>query len=285
MSVEDLSPIGLNYLDESNADAASIASASSRLRGRVFQVGELAGSAADSANKVLTGVVDSSWTALRGLISTPNSNGTQEEGTETVSPPADTRPNMRPRQASTFSLASVTASVATIAAAAANRSRSRANSRASAIMNTQNKEEHTWKEMVEVTSRPESIREKGASYKSDEEEGYESEEEDLDTENPSSETHTRRRSDAKSVKSVSSALSRHRSRELEKEDARERVSIGDRLASIGVLGRTSTPENNPIEQPQKVSPLARLQRLILDDRILGWNKHFSQKRLGDRTCS
>lgn len=242
-SVEDLSPIGLNYLDESNADTASIASASSRLRGRVFQVGELAGSAADSANKVITGVVDSSWTALRGLISAPAAS--EVDGSSAPAPAE--RPGMRPRQASTFSLASVTASVATIAAAAANRSRSRANSRASAIMNQHNptKEEHTWKgneEMVEVTSRPESVREKNnkqSSYGSSDDEQAETSEDDDDGKGITGIN----KGDARSIRSVSSVLSKSRSRdaETEREEAKERVSISDRLASIGVLGRISTP--------------------------------------------
>ena len=235
-----MSPIGLDYLNDSNAEAASIASASSRLRGRVFQVGELAGSAADSANKVLTGVVDSSWTALRGLISSPNPDNPEElasapETSEVV------RPNMRPRQASAFSLASVTASVATIAAAATSRSRSRANSRVSAV--TQPREEKTWKgneEMMEVSSKPGSIRERDAP------DHYPSS--DVDEANPEDEMgevegkavrHHRRRSDTRSIGSVSSALSRNRS--LEPEEGKERASISNRLASIGVLGRLSNP--------------------------------------------
>jgi hypothetical protein len=158
MSVEDLTPIGLPFLDD-GTDAASIASASSRLRGRVFQVSEMAGSAAGSANKVITGVVDSSWSALRGIIN--SSSGTPQV---TASPPDEAlspaspalalpvpRPGGRPRQSSTFSLASVTASVANIAAAAstaAARTRSRASSHAD------------WpnQEMVEVAPRPESLR-------------------------------------------------------------------------------------------------------------------------------
>jgi len=255
-SVEDLSPIGLNYLDETNADAASIASASSRLRGRVFQVGELAGSAADSANKVLTGVVDSSWTALRGLISTPNQNPPEDDAS--VPPPSgDNRPGMRPRQASSFSLASVTASVATIAAAAASRSRSRANSRASAIM-SQPKEEHTWKgneEMVEVVSRPASVRERDRQsiYPSDDDDAHSDNDNGDGGDLPSTGVrHERSKSDTRSIYSVASAVSRVKSRdadsikessrkdaekEKEREDAKERVSISDRLASIGVLGR------------------------------------------------
>ncbi|TXT11100.1 hypothetical protein VHUM_01851 [Vanrija humicola] len=164
ISVEDLSPIGLTYLDD-NADAASIASASSRLRGRVFQVGELAGSAAGSANKVITGVVDSSWSALRGFMSPANTQGAlpaEDDAQRAVSAG-------RPRQASTFSLASVTASVASIAAAASTataqaRNRSRASSRASEWGANQ--------ELLEVASRPESIREHNIYANSeDEDEG------------------------------------------------------------------------------------------------------------------
>ncbi|WVR08545.1 hypothetical protein IAU60_005600 [Kwoniella sp. DSM 27419] len=214
MSIDNLSPIGLDYLDDSNADAASIASASSRLRGRVFQVGELAGTAAGSANKVISGVMDSSWSALRGLISTnagvvspeaPSGPAAEGSGAE-----AATRPTLRPRQASTFSLASVTASVASIAAAAAARNRSRASSRAS---------EQVWQgnqELQDVISRPASIRERSKEYVSDSDEG---ESDDEDTAHQAGD------------KKPSS-----------KEDApKERVSLSNRLASIGVLGRLSNP--------------------------------------------
>ncbi|KAL1410017.1 hypothetical protein Q8F55_004019 [Vanrija albida] len=203
ISVEDLSPIGLTYLDDSNADAASIASASSRLRGRVFQVGELAGSAAGSANKVITGVVDSSWSALRGFMSPANPQAPLEEEPKVPG---------RPRQASTFSLASVTASVASIAAAASTataqaRNRSRASSRASEWGANQ--------ELLEVASRPESIREHNI-YGSDEEE--EDEPRGI-------------------VPSVA---------------PRREASIGGRLASIGAFGRVAP---GPIsESPTSSAP-------------------------------
>ncbi|WVW80846.1 hypothetical protein I302_102836 [Kwoniella bestiolae CBS 10118] len=219
MSIADLSPIGLNYLDESNADAASIASASSRLRGRVFQVGELAGTAAGSANKVITGVVDSSWMALRGLMgngSTPNPNTGEMEPSSVES---ENRPEMRPRGASTFSLASVTASVASIAAAAAARNRSRASSRAS---------EQVWggnQELQEVSSnsRPASIRERSNEYYSSEEDGSES-----DADHEPEEKDTAAGGEPKNGKGL-------------KEEVKERVSLSNRLASIGVLGRLSSP--------------------------------------------
>lgn len=253
-SVEDLSPIGLTYLDESNADAASIVSASTRLRGRVFQVTELAGSAADSANKVLTGVVDSSWTALRGLIGNNADQLMVNDGQQQQSQLDRTvpRPNMRPRQASSFSLASVTASVASIAAAAstaAARSRSRATSRAS---DTQQQ----WsgnQEMIEVSSRPESIHE---LYPPEE-----MAEDGNDTQIEPEEKETK--ADTKSIRSVSSMMSKEDSSSGSKA---ERASLSNRLASIGVLGRLSSPQSTalaedalgsspPDNSPSKVSLL------------------------------
>jgi hypothetical protein len=184
----------------------------------------MAGSAADSANKVLTGVVDSSWTALRGLIGTNAEQqliATNQASDDATVP----RPNMRPRQASSFSLASVTASVASIAAAAstaAARSRSRATSRAS---DTQQQ----WtgnQEMIDVSSRPESIHEQYID------ESEEDDHRDTSTEHmPAAEL-----ADVRSIKSVSSMMS--------KEDSgakNERATISNRLASIGVLGRLSGP--------------------------------------------
>ncbi|WVQ95627.1 hypothetical protein IAU59_002725 [Kwoniella sp. CBS 9459] len=253
MSIDDLSPIGLNYLDESNADAASIASASSRLRGRVFQVGEMAGTAAGSANKVLSGVVDSSWTALRGLMSTganPQPESGEASGTEPSTNPAAAgetggRPGLRPRQASTFSLASVTASVASIAAAAAARNRSRANSRASAP-------EHVWsgnQELQEVTSRPASVRERGDR----ENEYITSDDETEDEDDSQSEgegeggksgrRHGRMRSTSSAISTSTSKSNAILGRD---EQPKERVSLSNRLASIGVLGRLSQPNSSGI---------------------------------------
>ena len=254
ISVEDLSPIGLNYLDNTSVDAASIASASTRLQGRVFHVGELAGSAAGSANKVITGVVDSSWTALRGLIgSQPVATGAIEG--DWPAPPTTSHPSVPGRQASTFSLASVTASVANIAAAAAAsttaaRSRARGDSRASAIVN-----EQQWsgnQEMVEVACRPESIREQGDHYSRRVEET-----EDASGEPEAGEAeHERRVSDTRSIKSVSSMLS-HEGGKPREEMTRDRVSLSNRLASIGALGRPSTadlagPTTAPENAPSKV---------------------------------
>ncbi|ODN99475.1 hypothetical protein L198_03319 [Cryptococcus wingfieldii CBS 7118] len=223
MSIDDLSPIGLGYMAEGNVDAASIASASSRLRGRV---GEFAGTAAGSANKVISEVMDSSWSAFRGFMGNNNValNGEVDENALATSAEG-TRPGMRPRQASTFSLASVTASVAGIAAAAAARNRSRATSRAS---------EQVWggtQELVEVSSRPGSIRERESDYPSSDEESSEEDEESSEEEEP--ELKEKGKGQPQDGK--------------EKDDTpkQERVSLSNRLASIGVLGRLGSSSNTP----------------------------------------
>ena len=210
----------------------SIASASSRLRGRVFQVGELAGSAADSANKVITGVVDSSWTALRGLIIAPGPS-TDVMDVEDPGPSDAANSELRAPQHSTFSLANVTASVASIAAAAAAsttavRNRSRADSHASPLA-----VEQQWggnQEMIEVASRPDSARELAAddvlpSHVSDEE-----------SENVKDDPQ-QHISDVRSIRSVSSIMSR----EI-RDETKERMSLSNRLATIGVLRNPSYGE-------------------------------------------
>ncbi|WVO17428.1 hypothetical protein L204_105120 [Cryptococcus depauperatus] len=219
MSIENLSPIGLNYIDGGNEDTVSIASASSRLRGRV---GEFAGSAAGSANKVISGVVDTSLSALRGLISNNLPSSGEDIHEETIRD----RPDMRPRQVSSFSLASVTASVASIAAAAAARNRSRANSRAS---------EQVWsgnRELVEVNSRPGSIKERGSEYLSSEDE------KDEDGKNDD-----RREKEWKQTKAEGETSTGVRVEGKDDMQKQERFSLSDRLASIGVLGRLNSPSN------------------------------------------
>lgn len=243
MSIADLTPIGLEYLDESGADAQSIASASSRLRGRVFQVGEMAGNAAGSANKVITGVIDSSWSAVRGLISVnaAPADGAEASGEEKggEADASGTRPSLRARQPSTFSLANVTASVASIAAAAAASTaaaRSRANSRAV----QPDQPQYTWQgnqEMIDV-SRPQSIREK-AEYPSDSDSESDGEGEAGGDDKAADKDLMPQRglSDARSIRSVSSMMSK----EGRREEARlERISLSDRLANIGGFGKPPT---------------------------------------------
>ncbi|WWC92284.1 uncharacterized protein L201_007238 [Kwoniella dendrophila CBS 6074] len=269
MSIDDLSPIGLNYLDDSNADAASIASASSRLRGRVFQVGEMAGTAAGSANKVITGVMDSSWTALRGLMGNGVSANPGEMETSSSVENVDgvngnSRPEMRPRGASTFSLASVTASVASIAAAAAARNRSRANSRASAPeqppsqVNWSGNQELQDVSSIHISSRPASIKERSNEYK------YYSDSDDKEEDED----------DSASDEDYQNNKDNSKLEDNPVEPTKERVSLSNRLASIGVLGRLSSPsnstpptlnselENKPIEESTIASTASKASNFL-----------------------
>ncbi|KAJ9092234.1 hypothetical protein QFC19_008771 [Naganishia cerealis] len=241
MSVADLSPIGLTYYKDTDPDTASIAWASRKLKGRVQQVGELAGTAAGSARAV----VDSSWSALRGLV-TPNlglkpvtSRGSDGSG-EGVS--VSERPRLASRRSSGFSFANVTASVASIANAAQVRERPRS---------------HTWsagREMTEVSSRPTSIREVDES--SDQERAADSDQDAEQDEPPQGASSTsindiaallqRKPSDVRSITSVTSMLSGTST----DEPRSERLSISDRFAHLSGLVKGT---GMPAEQGSKVS--------------------------------
>jgi hypothetical protein len=214
-------------------------------------------------------VIDSSWTAVRGLISNnnaPSAPAGQDEEAATTG----VRPGMRPRQASTFSLASVTASVANIAAAAAAstsaaRNRSRASSRAS-------EQVQAWganQELMEVSSRPESIREV-SDYPSSADEDEE-EEDDVAGAGRGA-AHQRTRSDARSIRSVSSMMSKEGRKE---ERDKERISLSDRLANIGVLGRLggeaaqNTNEPTPAPAPVPAATSKVCQPVCLTRRVGG----------------
>lgn len=232
MSVDDLSPIGLADLA---GNTESIASASSRLRGRVFTVSELAGSAADGASKVLT-VVDSGISALRGFMSPAPADDVQPTVGQT-----------RPRGASSFSLASVTASVANIAAAAstaAARTRSRASSHGE-IAHGQ--------ELLEVAPGAYDGEASASGSDSDEREAHQSgEQEERHTgatvaspvdEHPAPGSGGRA-SRARSIVSVSSMM-----RDSSREREGEREGVGARLSSIGARLAESNGTGTPAERP------------------------------------
>jgi hypothetical protein len=186
----------------------------------VSQVGEIAGSAAGSANKVLTGVVDSSWTAIRGLMA-PNLGLKPSEEEVTASGGSTSRPKLTPRRASAFTLASVTATVANIANATTQRQRAKT---ISAPPIAEDRELHT------VSSRPASIREASESSDSGDASGQEQESDDGDTEGADDQVQralgrNKQAADVRSIKSVSSVLS--------KPDA-ERLSIHERFANLGL---------------------------------------------------
>lgn len=247
--MEDLSPIGLTFYKDTDADTASIASASSKLKGRVQQVGELAGTAAGSARAV----VDSSWSALRGLV-TPNlglkpitSRDSDTSGDNSLHAPE--RPRLATRRSSGFSFANVTASVASIAnAAQAHRERPRS---------------HTWsagREMTEVLSRPTSIREVDEESERGSADDV-SESSDSETEHhghPGTSSASindiaallrRKPSDVRSIRSVTSMMSA-----TGPEEGRgERLSISDRFANLSGLAKSSTGTPSESVPAPKVS--------------------------------
>lgn len=226
MSVADLTPIPLAETVESAASASNhpldIISASIRLRGKVNQVGEMAGSA---AGKVLLGVMDTSMLALKGLLSGPESN------------PDDS--GQRPgfgllRRGSGFSIASVAASLPAVG-----RSTPRA---------APDEIPQEGQQLIEVSSRPGSLRsmrmgdsdESGGS--TDDSSG--SSEEGSSDEQEASDDEGLRGGDARSVRSFSSMLS--------KGSRGDRPSLQDRLANMSNLSRFS--KSPPGGGLRKLSP-------------------------------
>ncbi|KAG8913557.1 hypothetical protein FRC00_002154, partial [Tulasnella sp. 408] len=193
---------------------------SARLRGKVEQqVGELAG----SANKVFTGVVDSGFSALRGFL-----GGDQNAAAQVVQPAPEDATKQSPRQgfgllrrASGFSIASVAASLPV-----SRRIRS-------SSVGTSLAAEETGQQMIEVPSRPGSVRsgaadelsedDSSSQLDSDEESGSEEEEE------------VAAKSDVRSIRSFTSMMSEAR------EEGKQRKSLSDRLANVSRLGIAASP--------------------------------------------
>ncbi|KAH8116246.1 hypothetical protein DFH11DRAFT_1506064 [Phellopilus nigrolimitatus] len=236
MSTADLTPIPLSHPAlAGDKSAASTPGGHPGLRGRVEQqVDAIAG----SANKVLTGVVDSGFGVLRSLL--PLAPGEQQNSQASGDGSVENAPwnNIRPgfgllRRESGFSIASLAASLP--GAGARDRSRSFASSH-----HLGNEE---GQEMVE--SRPGSVRNvvlEDAEVESEvgesAEDGDESEEEEDDA-----------RHDTRSVRSFESMMS-SRSRSKQKAEKKERMSISDRLAHMsrltkGVAHEASTHQGSP----------------------------------------
>jgi hypothetical protein len=91
--------------------------------------------------------------------------------------------------------------------------------------------------MVDVSSRPESIHELYPPEEQEEDEGV------TETGNDHEKQEKETKADTKSIRSVSSMMS--------KEDSgsrAERASLSNRLASIGVLGRLSGPQSTTLAE-------------------------------------
>ena len=214
------------------------------LRGRVEQqVDALAG----SANKVLTGVVDTSFGVLRALL-TGQAVTTGVPETEAQTPPIDAVQGAAPwnvppprfgllRRDTHFSIASIAASLP-----------GRAKTPAAG--------EESGQQMIEVPSRPGSSRSMRPEDASEEESSEAGDEEDDEEE----EEEYEEEHDARSIRSFESMMSQ-RSRQARKRKTTKgaaasggRKSLADRLASVPGLGRLS--QGTPSEVAKvRLSPL------------------------------
>lgn len=205
-STAELTPITVN---RPGSNPTTPLTANATLRGRVEQqVDAIAG----SANKVITGVVDSSFGVLRALL----------PGTQAVESPLNEADQDRPgfgllRRDTGFSIASLAASLPG------------AGMRAKTPVQ---KDEEAGQQLVEVPSRPASIRSMRAPSSSEED----SDEEDEDDEEEEEEGH-----DTRSIRSFESMMSsrskERRRRKIAKANGRK--SLTDRLASMPGLSRLS----------------------------------------------
>ncbi len=211
----------------------------SRIRGKVEQgVGDLAG----SANKVITGVVDSSFSALRGLLG----HDTSVTATPEHDAPGDDGLVHNPRQgfgllrrASGFSIASVAASLP----GSLGKDR---RLRGASVSTTLAATDEGGQQMIEVPSRPGSVRsrledEEGTSNSEGEEEEESSEDEEGSADG---EDTMGQKSDIRSIRSFGSMISES------KEEGKQRRSLSDRLANVS---RTATGSATRLNEVHKVS--------------------------------
>ncbi|KAF8739059.1 VPS9 domain, partial [Rhizoctonia solani] len=233
MSVADLTPIPLAETVESAASAShhplDIIAASIRLRGKVNQVGEMAGSA---AGKVILGVMDTSMLAIKGLLGTDSN------------PDSGHRPGFGLlRRGSGFSIASVKASLPAVG---------RGTPRADPDTIPQEGQQ-----LIEVSSRPGSLRsvQMGDSDESSGTSSSSGSEDDSSGEEASDDEGTRG-ADARSVRSFSSMLSR-----ASKDERRDRPSLQDRLANMSNLSKFS--KSPPGTGLRKSSPPPRRRTSLL----------------------
>ena len=226
-STAELTPIPIS---RPGSEGGSPRIPQSSLRGRVEQqVDALAG----SANKVLTGVVDTSFGVLRALLPGQTLGAAAAEAAGTATPPIDAVQSAAPwnvpqprfgllRRDTHFSIASIAASLPG--------------------RKTPAPGEEAGQQMMEVPSRPGSSRSMRPDDASADEESSEAgdEEDDEEEEYEEEEEH-----DARSIRSFESMMSQ-RSRQARKRKITSgasvssgRKSLADRLASVPGLGRLS----------------------------------------------
>ncbi|EKM50210.1 uncharacterized protein PHACADRAFT_213959 [Phanerochaete carnosa HHB-10118-sp] len=227
ISTAELAPITANRLGSQPTSPLGVAT----LRGRVEQqVDAIAG----SANKVISGVVDSSFGVLRAFLP-----ATQPEGTAPEAESQDAQPRFTLLRRDTgFSIASLAASLP----GAAIRSKTPVQ-----------RDEESGQQLVEVPSRPASIRSMRAPSESEEDSGQDEDEEEYEEE----EEH-----DTRSIRSFESMMS-NRSRQRRRKKAASasaRKSLADRLASVPGLSRLS---GNAAHDAAKASPPASRRSSLL----------------------
>lgn len=185
------------------------------------QVEELAG-LAGSANKVITGVVDSSFGVLRGFLTTNPDLSTPQQEDQEPAPWNAIRPGFGLlRRGSGFSIANVAASLP-------------GGGRPKTPGAGPGEE---GQQLIEVSSRPGSIKE--MDLEDDDED-----EEEMPNSYIASEDELPDRGDTRSVRSFSSMMSRE-SRDRDRADIRERMSLTDRFANMAVRTKLT---NSPVEQ-------------------------------------
>ncbi|KAG8955812.1 hypothetical protein FRC03_011042 [Tulasnella sp. 419] len=242
VSIAELDPIPIH------ADATALAqpslnegNLSSRLRGKVNQqVGELAG----SANKVISGVVDSSFSALRGLLSSDQAQASAATSTGEGEVKSPRQGFGLLRRGSGFSIASMAAS---LPGGIGKDMRLRAGS----VGTNYNPDIEGGQQLLEVPpSRAASIRSAGGAPLSDMESSeQESDSQEESAEESDDESLAAPRSDARSIRSFGSMMSKG------SRDTRPRKSLTDRLANVSA--RISSGPSNPgprTETLRKTSP-------------------------------
>lgn len=241
MSVADLAPLPLAHSPfGGGVDVVTAAglSTAARLRGRVEQqVGELT----DTANKVISGVFDSSFGALRGLIGV----AAHGDPTSPATPAADPIQQQAPwnyhragfgllKRAGGFSITSVASSLPAL-------------QRQISIPSRKPNPDETGQMLVEVTSRPGSIGREGegsATEASDQDETDEGESDEEDDANALG-----GKADTRSIRSFGSMMSGEGSKKVRKDVSgyggpmMERKSLSDRLANVSVLSRLGGRES------------------------------------------
>ncbi|KAI0063996.1 hypothetical protein BV25DRAFT_1823488 [Artomyces pyxidatus] len=236
MSTADLTPIPVTRAALQTPGSPQEGVPARLRRGVEQQVDAIAG----SANKVILGVVDQGFGVLRAFLpGTPDPQHLQDvphSPDQEAAPWNATRPAFGLlRRESGFSIASLAASLP---------GRERAKSFASTIGTTV---EESGQMMVEVSSRPGSVRSAYASDADgstgdDSDEGDEEDDEEYDEEDE--------RHDARSIRSFESMMNK----KGKKRQNRSRKSLTDRLASMPGLSRLSTGQQPLAIQSTTLSP-------------------------------